>query len=128
MTPSGHGPSHLTSDRALSTRDMSRQVTPIRAGSSKRSRNGEDEEAVTPRQRAAATHVTSLLLGSSAQHHEPAVPHPFSSQRAVAKSLRSQGSFKVVTNAVVREVDPAYDLSFPDLVVRALHRPGCGFE
>lgn len=44
--------------------------------------------------------------------------HPFSSQRATDESLRSKDSFRVVTNAVVREVDEFYECSFPDIVVR----------
>lgn len=46
--------------------------------------------------------------------------HPFSSQRATDESLRSKDSFRVVTNAVVREVDEFYECSFPDIVVRPL--------
>lgn len=79
----------------------------------------------TAYKRAAATHVTSILLGSSAAHkHEPA--HPFSAQRASPQALSSHDSFKVVTNAVVREVDDGYDLSFPDMVVS--HCQGGGSE
>lgn len=93
------------------------RLSSTRTTSDSRRKRQSAPDSATAKQLAAATRVTRILL-DGASHKEPSSPHPFSASRASQSALSSKDSFKIVTNAVVREVDEDYDFSFPDMVVR----------